>query len=697
MKPRFIVLAAVLVVILIGLAAVFAIPGLRWRAEVFVMKSTGELDDLSWSEVVRWSKPGSPVYLGELPKSRSPYAAIENPRQSASDLEAGSQLFRARCSPCHGFEGEGISAPSLQQLRRGGSDWALFRIITQGIPSTAMLPHDIPETDVWQVASYVRSISKKQSLGEADSLGTNSELAGRDFPSVPYERIRDSADEPHNWMTFSGAYNGRRNSALTQITPDNAYRLRLEWVFQMGTSEKMVETSPIVVDGIMYITEPPDRVIALDAATGVELWDYFRPVPSGLSLCCGMVNRGAAVLDDKVFWTTLDAHMIALRASTGRVLWDVPIADPKDHYSSTAAPIAVKDMILTGISGGDFGAVGFIAAHDAATGELRWKFESVPKPGEPGSETWADDSWKTGGAATWLTGSFDPELNLVYWGIGNPAEIFDGRKRAGDNLYSNCVVALDADTGELKWHFQFTPHDVHDWDSNQTPVLADLPYNGVDRKLMLWANRNGFYYVLDRETGEYLTAKAYIHQTWAERIDENGRPIELPGAEPSKQGTLVWPSVTGGTNWWSPSFSPQTSLFYIPTLEKQGLFFRETVGDHGDDRLMGSVAQGVTDQLHYTAVRAVDATTGNLKWEHRYPQRKGWSRVGGIVSTAGGVVFNGDNTKFYAFNAETGELLWQIPMGGTINAAPVTYMVNGKQLVTIAAGRSIFTFGLGPE
>ncbi|HXJ37743.1 MAG TPA: PQQ-binding-like beta-propeller repeat protein, partial [Bryobacteraceae bacterium] len=357
---------------------------------------------------------------------------------------------------------------------------------------------------------------------------------------VTFERIRHAEREPENWLTYSGDYSAHRYSALDQITPQNVKQLRPLWVHQIDALDK-AETTPLVVDGVMYVTESPSNVVALDTRTGRAMWSFLRAIPKDVRLCCGQVNRGVALLGDSVFVGTVDAHLIALDRKTGSVRWDVTVADYKTGHAITAAPLAVKDKIVIGIAGGEFGIRGFVDAYDANTGKQAWRFWTVPAKGEPGNETWAGDSWKTGSASTWITGSYDPELNVIYWGTGNPGPDWNGDVRAGDNLYSDCLVALDAGTGKLKWHFQFTPHDVFDLDSTEVPVLFDGIFRGSPRKLILFANRNAFYYVLDRENGTFLHGRPYAKQTWAQQLDDKGRPVRVPGIEPTEEGLKIYP------------------------------------------------------------------------------------------------------------------------------------------------------------
>ncbi|MDA2938759.1 PQQ-dependent dehydrogenase, methanol/ethanol family [Acidobacteria bacterium AH-259-A15] len=507
---------------------------------------------------------------------------------------------------------------------------------------------------------------------------------------VTYERLLRPDQEPENWLTYSGMYESHRHSRLDQINRENIHKLGLKWVFQMRTLQK-VETTPLVMDGIMYLTKPPNDAFALDTRTGRPFWSYKRQLPEQLNVCCGQVNRGFAIQGDRLYMGTVDAHLVALDAKTGSLIWDVEVADYKTGYSVTVAPLVVKDKIIVGIAGGEYGIRGFVDAYDAKTGERVWRFYTIPGPGEPGNKTWEGDSWKTGGAGTWVTGSFDPELNLIYWGTGNPGPDWNGEVRKGDNLYSDSVVALDADTGKLKWYFQFTPHDVWDWDAVQIPVLVDMEFQGRPRKLMLWANRNAFYYVLDRETGEFLLARPFAKQTWAEGIDAKGRPIVKPNTAPSKEGTLIYPGVGGGTNWYSPSYSPLTGLLYVSARDYANIFFTSEATYIPGNEFLGSFGQGDPDDPGHGAVRALIPVTGELKWEYKLHTKP----VAGILTTAGNVLFSGTaEGQFFALDASSGRELWRANTGGTIVAGPITYLSEGEQLVSIAAGSAIFTFGI---
>lgn len=497
--------------------------------------------------------------------------------------------------------------------------------------------------------------------------------------------------DPRNWLTYSGNYQAHRHSALKEITAANTNRLELKWTLQTKIVDKF-ETTPLVIDGIMYITVPPDAVQAVDAATGVKLWEYRRRLPPKSQVCCGQVNRGLAVLGDRLFMATLDAHTIALDRKSGRLLWDTEMIDYRAGYSATHAPLVVKDKVLVGVAGGEYGVRGFLDAYDVVTGERKWRFYTVPGPGEFGHESWSGDSWKTGGAPIWITGSYDPELNLTYWGTGNPGPDWNGDVRKGDNLFSASVIALDADTGQRKWHFQFTPHDEHDWDATQIMVLLDREFRGRQRKLLVNANRNGFYYVLDRATGEFLHGKAYVKQTWASGLDDHGRPVRLPNTFPTAAGNHVYPQVAGGTNWMSPAFNPLTGLLYVPIREGGSLYYKGDADYKPGRRFQGGFFNNEKVAADwYGAVRALDPITGNTKWEHRLLIPP-WA---GLVSTAGGLVFAGtEDGYFKALDATTGKELWHANLGGRVIASPISFEVNGRQRIAIAAGSSIFVFGL---
>src|SRR5437870_975695 len=459
---------------------------------------------------------------------------------------------------------------------------------------------------------------------------------------VTFERLLKADQEPGNWLMYSNTYNSWRYGRLSQINTQNVKNLHVKWLFQGRHPEKF-ETTPLVVDGIMYLTRPANDVYALDAVTGRAMWTYIHRNPERTFNCCGRVNRGLAILGTRLFMNTLDMHIIAIDAKSGRELWKTEMYDytAAGGYAAPGAPLAVKDKVIVGMAGGERGVSGFLDAYDAATGKHVWRFHTIPQPGEPNFGTWAGDSWKTGGASTWNNGSFDPELNLVYWGTSNPWPDYNGDFRAGDNLYSCSVLALDADTGKLRWYFQFTPHDLHDWDSTQIPVLLDAEFRGRQRRLILWPNRNGFFYVLDRTNGEFLLAKEFVKQTWVKGFNDKGRPIDVPGQEPTAEGAdTVWPGVDGAANWMPHSYSPMTKLIYVSAREERRVYTKDAVrhpttapDESADSRFVGFQRPRrprIAPEESWGKVVAIDATTGSIQWEHRVLSPP-WS---GVMATA---------------------------------------------------------------
>ena len=694
MRNRWLVI--VLVLAIVAAVGVASVPEMAWRLEVVGKKMTGQIHDLSWSELLKMLKPGSGYFVRNLVDDPNPFSVIHDPLTSADDRRQGEAIFKERCAACHGLDGHGGHAPDIvtRPLRNGDSDWALFRTTQRGIPGTAMAPVALSDDDRWRVVAHLAAMRQEAEAHASPVIGSIAINT-----NVSSEDIEASRSHPENWLTYSGAYDGWRYSGLDEIKASNVGALTLAWSHQFDARE-MIEASPLVVDGVMYLTEPASNVFALDAATGQTLWTYRRSIPDDVAACCGHVNRGVAVLGDRVYVGTLDAHLVALDAKTGKVVWDVEVAPYKSNFTMTGAPLVARGKIIVGVGGGDFGIRGVIDAYDAKTGARLWRFTTVPAPGEDGSDSWSGDSWKIGGGATWLTGSFDPLRGHIYWGIGNPAPDFNGTARLGDNLFTNSVVALDVETGKRVWHFQFTPHDEHDWDSNQIPVLVDRDIGGTHRALMLWANRNGFYYVLDRDTGRMVTARPFAKQNWATEIDPSGRPKLSEFGTPSETGTLTWPGASGATNWWAPSYSPSADLFFVPTLDRPGVFFRRAVDDKPEQgvELLGS-GVAYADAKH-TSVIALSPLTGERVWEYSMPARlsaQQRQQIGGILSTAGGVLFVGDAETFYALDAAKGTKLWSVNVGGHINASPVTYAVQGRQLVVIPAGNSLFAFGPAPK
>jgi alcohol dehydrogenase (cytochrome c) len=507
--------------------------------------------------------------------------------------------------------------------------------------------------------------------------------------NVTYDRLVNAIKEPQNWLTYWGDYGAVRHRDLRQIHTANVKDLRVEWMFQTGQTGAF-ETVPLVVDGVMYLTGGNGTAFALDARSGRQLWAYKHAFPPGEK--ASGVNRGLAILGDRVFMATPDAHVVALESKTGRLIWEIEMAPyNKGQHTATLAPLVVKDKIITGISGAEFGIRGFIDAYDAKTGERAWRFYTIPATGEPGGETWLGDSWKRGGGSTWMTGTFDPKLNTLYWGVGNPGPDLFGKDRQGDNLYSASLVALDPDTGKMKWHFQFTPHDLHDWDACETPMLLDLEWKGKPRKLVVQANRNAFFYVLDRETGEFLMGRPFARQTWAKELDRKGRPILMANTDPTPEGNRLCPGLGGAANWMAPSYNPQTKLFYFPVREQCDVYYSSSPVYIEGKPYWGSVFRGVTDEKEWGLLKALDPATGETKWDFRY-YKAPW---GGTLSTAGGLIFAGDEDGYLmAFDAKSGRNLWKFNTGYRLVSAPITWEVDGRQYLTMPSGGSLLTFAL---
>ncbi len=536
-----------------------------------------------------------------------------------------------------------------------------------------------------ELRDLVAYLDMRTGVGARVSRSQPSKVAGIDFARI-------SNPKPGDWLTYNGNLSGNRYSELTQINTTNVHQLTLKWIFSVplwknsfpNTNyfvENMryfgLETTPIVADGIMYVTGP-NAAFALDPFTGREIWEYSRPRTRELVGDAALgTNRGVAVLDDKVFMVTDNAHLIALNRTTGHVMWEVVMPDEPQHYGSTVAPLIVKDLVIAGVSGADWGIRGFVAAYKALTGERVWRFWTIPSKGEPALETWGSKEPTFGGGSTWLTGSYDPETDTLYWSTGNPFPDSDDRDRSGDNLYTNCILALNPDTGRLKWHYQVTPHDVHDWDANAPLVLVDTKYQGGYRKLLLHADKNGFFYVLDRTDGRVLMARNFVRTTWASGIGPDGRP------QRAKEEGFVCPEV--GTNWNATAFSPVTRLYYVVALEKC------------EAKLTASgTKKSKTDQEPGKKyLRAFDIETGKIVWEAPQIGPVDGKRNSGVLATAGGILFYGDPSgDVIALDERDGKALWHFPTNGINKASPMTYMAGGKQFVALAVGPNILCFGL---
>jgi PQQ-dependent dehydrogenase (methanol/ethanol family) len=495
------------------------------------------------------------------------------------------------------------------------------------------------------------------------------------------------------WPTYHGHLSGNRYSPLNEISTENVAHLAAKWMFPISNSKRL-EVTPVVVDGVMYVTAA-NEVYALDARSGRQIWHYARPLTKGvIGDAESGINRGVAVLGARVFLATDNAHLIALDRTTGHLLWDTEMADFRKGYGATSAPLVVNNLVLSGTSGGDEGARGFVAAFSAETGQRAWQFWTMPAPGEPASETWVGRAIEHGCVTGWLTGTYDPATGLVYWPTGNPCPDFNGDERKGDNLYSSSVVALDAKTGKMRWYFQFTPHDLHDWDATETPMLIDADFQGRPRKLLVQANRNGFFYVLDRVTGEFLLGQPFVSKlTWASGLDAKGRPQVLPGSEPSLQGTKVCPSLVGATNWNSTAYNPATGFFYVQALESCNIYTKSSAWWEPGKSFYGGGTRRVPGETSEKFLRAIDLQTGKIAWE--VPQLAPGFGLPGVLTTAGGLVFFGDDSgAFAAVDAKTGKALWHFHTNESWHSSPMTYAVDGKQYLGVSVGSNIIAFAL---
>ena len=519
---------------------------------------------------------------------------------------------------------------------------------------------------------------------QASSLTGVSTVTAQDLLAVPAGT---------DWTSYNGDYTGRRYSSLNEINATNVRKLRASWIFHPGNSQRL-EATPVVVRGIMYVTSANDTV-ALDARTGRTLWRHQRALSSGLlDDAAAHKNRGVAVWQNSVFMETDDAHLLCLDARSGALRWEVEYADKIKHYGATSAPLVVKDEVIVGTSGGDSGVRGFLAAYDAASGTLKWRLWTIPAPGEFGSSSWPGDSYLHGGGTTWMPGTYDPALNTLYWTTSNPAPDFAGESRPGDDLFTDCVLAIDPDSGKLKWYFQFTPHDLYDYDANETPVLVDIPAgSGETRRLLIQANRNGFLYTLDRTNGKFLNAVQFLQKmNWAKGVDASGRPVPS-GRIPTSQGTYICPGINGATNWFSPSYNPDTGLFYVIALENCNLFFADPKPFARGETYYGTGTKMPPDEHSQKVLLALSIPDGKPLW--RYPQVGHGDSWAGTLTTAEGLVFFGDDAdSLEAVDARTGNVLWHFNTGQTIYASPMTYAIDKIQYVSISAGSDVFTFSL---
>jgi PQQ-dependent dehydrogenase (methanol/ethanol family) len=673
---------------------------------------------------------------------KSPAGIASGGAVSGGDAAAGERYFNGKgnCGSCHMVGGRGgVLGPDLSRIGRDRTPAQIEQALLEpGAPARAYRAVTVRLRD----GKTLRGIAKNESNFDLQLLGVDGKLhlllksqvaeIVREKSLMP--KVAAAPDELRNlvaylskltsgpnsaemgsgipfsdvafpkpgaWPTYDGNESGNRFSPLKQIDAGNVEHLAPKWMFPIPGAREL-EGTPVVVDGVMYVTSV-NEAYALDARSGRELWHFSRARSKGLAGdAAGGINRGVAVLGDRVFMVTDNAHLLALHRFTGQLLWEAEMADVSQNYGATGAPLVVNGLVIAGVSGGDEGIRGFLDAYRASTGERAWRFWTIPARGEPGSETWGGRALEHGCGATWFTGTYDPQANLLYWPTGNPCPDYNGDERKGDNLYTSSALALAPDTGTLKWYYQFTPHDLHDWDATETLMLVDAQFHGQPRKLMLQGNRNGFFYVLDRLTGKVLLAEPFVKKlTWASGIGADGRPKLLPGNEPTVEGQLVCPAVAGAANWPSSAYSPATGLFYMFAEESCNVYSKnDQWWEAGKSFYGGGTRRAPTEAPTKAAaavdgkfLKAIDIQTGKTAWE--IPGVGGGILGSGLMATAGGLLFYGDGYgAFVAAGAKDGKLLWHFNTGQNFKAGPMTYMLDSTQYISVAAGSTIVTFSL---
>jgi alcohol dehydrogenase (cytochrome c) len=630
------------------------------------------------------------------------------------NIDAGQQQFANTCSICHGGDGMGGEfGPAIAERLRRLDDQQVMTIIHEGISGRGMPAFpNITGPSLANLIAFLRTLSARPDrpvVKRTVETTTGTRLEGTVLSQSAEDLALQTADDrihllrpagarfrevtsQSDWPTYNGDLNGNRYTRLTQIDKSNVSHLIPKWTFPFPGAA-FLEMTPLVVEGIMYVTSG-NECYALDAGNGRVLWHFKRPRTKGVTGGgAAGINRGVAWAGDRLFIVTDNAHLLALNRHTGQVEWDTEMADWHQNYNATSAPLVAGDLVVSGTAGGEEGARGFLAAFSIATGKEAWRFWTVPAAGEPTAETWKGNAREHGGAVAWFTGSYDEKLGILYWQTGNPDPEYNGAEREGDNLYSDSVLALDAKTGKLKWYYQFTPHDLHDWDASEPVVLVDTIWHGRERNLLLQANRNGFFYVLDRITGELLLTKQFVHKmNWAKEIGPDGRPVLLPLPK-VPGGTHVCPAQDGATNWYSTSFLPSTGLYYLQTLEKCNIYSLGPAEWQAGQNYLGGSQRPVPGEVPQKILRALDIQSGKVVWE--LPQIGEGDTWGGTLATAGGLLFFGeDSGMFIAVDAANGKPLWRFQANQMWKASPMAYEFDGKQRVAVASGQTVMVFGL---
>jgi alcohol dehydrogenase (cytochrome c) len=691
---RKITLRVIALSVLLMAVTSVAYPGARVRLQVVGLKLMGKLPGISKRDLYPLLRPNQGFDLGALQRTRDPLSTLKLPARFEADTAIGTRIFETRCSQCHGLQGEGGLGPSLAEdtRRHGATDWATFRVMRDGVPGTAMAPTGLSFSDTWRVIARLHDLQRER--GEVAGKGPSPRQS---VAPVSEAELASADSSGVDWLTYSGGWSGQRNKDLPELTTASIKRLRLAWAFQLPSDPAWSQSTPLAARGLLLVTTG-HQVIALDQANGAVVWRFHRETPAGIKICCAPAIRGVGLLGNLVFVGTLDAHLLALDLSTGGVAWDVEVAPIADGFSITSAPLVIDGRVLIGVAGGEFGVRGFLDAYDAASGRRLWRFNTIPGPGEPGRESWPEHA-TPGGGTTWVPGSFDPVRHLLYWGTGNPSPALAADVRSGDNLYTNSVIALDIRTGALKWFYQFMPHDSHDWDAAQTPVLVDARWGGRQRPLLLWANRNGFFYVLDRETGEFLRATPFARQNWNDGFDTAGRPKTKASAQPTPGGTIVYPGLEGATSWWPPTYSRRLGLMFVAIREDGSVFFRHPNLYSADGTFLGGRAQPVPGEPPANSVVAIDFASGAVRWKTSTSgsgiATMANTRMGGLVSIADRLVLGGQGDMFFALDARTGRRLWETHLGASIQGAPMVFRTNRVPRIGLAAGSVLFVFELG--